>query len=106
MILDSSFSIPVALAGVLALLGLGLYGLLTGRNLIKIIVALQFLVKAAELALVTAGYASGQINLGQTLAVTVLVADTVVAVVALALAVQVQRRFGTLDVTELSTLRR
>lgn len=105
MIPASSFSIPVALAGVLALLALGLYGLLTGRNLIKIIVALQFLVKAAELALVTAGYASGQIHLGQTLAVTVLVADTVVAVVALALAVQVQRRFGTLDVTELSTLR-
>lgn len=106
MILDAPFSIPVALAGVLGLLALGLYGLLTGRNLIKIIAALQFLVKAAELALVTAGYASGQINLGQTLAVTVLVADTVVAVVALAMAVQVQRRFGTLDVTELSTLRR
>lgn len=99
-------TIPALLLGVLGLFSLGLYGLLTGRNLIKIIIALQFLVKAAELALVTAGYASGQINLGQSLAVTVLVADTIVAVVALALVVQVQRRFGTLDVTALSTLRR
>lgn len=94
------------LVGVLCLLGVGFYGLLVGRNLIKLIVALQILVKAAVLALVVAGRASGQINLGQSLAMTVIVADTIVAVVGLALAVQVQRRFGTLDVRVLSTLRR
>ncbi len=95
----------IALIGVLGLLGAGLYGLLITRNLIKIVVALQILVKAAILALVLAGSASGQINLGQSLAVTVIVADTVVAVVGLALAVQVRRRLGTLDVQALSTLR-
>jgi hypothetical protein len=36
----------------------------------------------------------------------VIVADTIIAVVALALAVQVRRRFGTLDIKSLSTLRR
>lgn len=96
----------IALAAVLGLLGAGLYGLLTARSLIKIIVALQLLVKGAMLALVIAGSASGQINLGQSLAVTVIVADTMVAVVGLALAVQVRRCSGTLDVRELSTLRR
>ena len=35
-----------------------------------------------------------------------IVADTIVAVVALALVVQVRRRFGTLDVQALSTLKR
>jgi NADH-quinone oxidoreductase subunit K len=95
----------VAFAGVLGLLGVGLYGLLVTRNLIKIVVALQILVKAAVLALVAAGYVSGQVNLGQSLAVTVIVADTVVAVVGLALAVQVRRCFGTLDVQALSELR-
>jgi len=58
------------------------------------------------LALVAAGSAGGQIDLGQSLAVTVIVVDTIVAVVGLALALQVQRRIGTLDVRELSTLRR
>jgi NADH:ubiquinone oxidoreductase subunit K len=91
--------------GVPGLLGVGLYGLLVTRNLIKIVVALQILVKAAALALVIAGSASGQVNLGQSLAVTVIVADTIVAVVGLALAVQVRRRFGTLDVRALSTLK-
>ncbi len=91
--------------GVLGLLGAGLYGLLITRNLIKVVIALQILVKGALLALVAAGQASGQINLGQSLAVTVIVADTVVAVVGLALAVQVKRLVGTLDVKALSNLR-
>jgi NADH:ubiquinone oxidoreductase subunit K len=39
------------------------------------------------------------------MALTVIVADTVVAVIGLALAVQARRRFGTLDVKELSTLK-
>jgi len=103
------FSLPtqnVVLVTVFGLLGIGFYGLLIGRNLIKIVIALQVLVKAAVLALVAAGQAAGQINLGQSLATTVIVADTIVAVVGLALAVQVQRHFGTLDVSILSTLRR
>jgi NADH:ubiquinone oxidoreductase subunit K len=92
--------------GVLGLIGIGLYGLLITRNLIKVVVALQVLVKGALLALVAAGAASGKINLGQSLAVMVIVVDTVVAVIALALALQVKRRMGTLDVKELSTLKK
>jgi NADH:ubiquinone oxidoreductase subunit K len=93
------------LAGVLALLGIGLYGLMASRNLIKLIIALQILVKAALLGLILAGVASGQVNLGQSLALTALVADTIVAVIGVALAIQIRRRLGTLDVRELSLLR-
>jgi NADH:ubiquinone oxidoreductase subunit K len=91
--------------GVLALLGVGLYGLLALRNLIKIVVALQILAKAVALSLVVAGQLAGQATLGQSLALTVIVADTVVAVVGLAMAVRVRLHFGTLDVMELSNLR-
>ena len=98
--------LDVVLVGVLALFGVGLYGLLAVRNLIKVVIALQILVKAALLALVAAGNASGRINLGQSIAMTVIVVDTVVAVIGLALAMQVRRRLGTLDVRDLSTLRR
>lgn len=96
----------VVVIGVLGLLGVGLYGLLATRNLIKVIIALQILVKAAMLALVLAGNLRGQINLGQSMALTVIVADTIVAVVGLALAVQIRKHVGTLDVQALSTLRR
>ena len=91
---------------VLGLLGVGFYGLLITRNLIKVVVALQILVKGAMVALVLAGNLSHQTNLGQSLAVTVIVADTIVAVIGLSLAVQVRRHFGTLDIKSLTTLRR
>lgn len=97
--------IEIGLFGILGLLGIGIYGLLMCRNLIKLIVALQLLVKAAVLGLVIAGKASGQVDLSQSLAITVIVADTVVAVVGMALAIQVRRQINTLDVGALSKLR-
>jgi NADH:ubiquinone oxidoreductase subunit K len=101
------FSIPsIILIAVLGLLGVGIYGLLAVRNMIKVIVALQILAKGAMLALVLGGYLTGQTNLGQSIALTVIVADTIVAVIGLALAVQIRRHVGTLDIEALTTLRR
>lgn len=96
----------IILLVILGLVGVGFFALATSRNLIKIIIGLQILVKGALLAFVLAGRASGNINLGQSLALTVVVVDTVVAVIALALTVQVKRRFGSLDPKDLTTLRR
>ncbi len=102
-----SLDIPtLTVVAVLGLLGVGVYGLLIVRNLIKVVVAMQIMVKGAMLALILAGRATGQLQTGQTLALTVIVADTIVSVVALALAVQVRRCFGTLDAEALTTLRR
>lgn len=100
-------SLPLlAAVAVIELVGLGLVGLLVTRNLIKVVVGMQVLVKGAMVALVLAGKLSGQVQTAQTLALTVIVADTIVSVVALAFAVQVRRQFGTLDLQALSTLRR
>lgn len=96
----------ILIIGMLALLGVGLYGLLAVRNLIKVIVGMQIMVKGVLLALVAAGTAAGQPGLGQSMAATVIVADTVIAVVALALAVQVRRQVGTLDIKALSRLQK
>jgi NADH-quinone oxidoreductase subunit K len=98
-------SMNIILIGVVSLLGVGLYGLLTTRNLIKLVMVLQILVKSAILALVLAGNVSGNPGLGQSTAATVIVVDTIVAVVALALVVQVRRRIGTLDVSRITTLK-
>ncbi|HNT55091.1 MAG TPA: NADH-quinone oxidoreductase subunit K [Anaerolineaceae bacterium] len=99
--------IPHIILGVaFLLLGVGVYALLATRNLIKVIVALQIMVKGAMLALVLAGRETSQPGLGQTLALTVIVADTIVAVIGLTLAVQIRRRFGSLDVKDLTRLKR
>ena len=99
------FPFTIALIGVIGLLGIGFYGLMASHNLIKIVVALQILVKGALLALVAAGNANGQIGLSQSMALTVIVADTIVAVMGIALGVQIRRRAGSLDVSALSRLR-
>ena len=95
----------IAMIGVIGLLGIGFYGLLAGRNLVKMIVSMQILVKGALLALMAAGSANGKMHLSQSLAMTVIVADTVVAVMGMALAVQVRRRLGTFDIKALASLR-
>ncbi len=98
-------TLEIVLVAAFALAGVGLYGLLVTRNLIKVVIALQIMVKGALLALVMAGRASDQVALGQSLAMTVIVADTVVAVIGLAFAVQIKRLRGTLDLRALSELR-
>ena len=98
-------SFNIILFGVIAILCVGFYGLLITRNLIKVVMVLQILIKGVILALVLAGKLGGNPGLGQSTAATVIVADTIVAVVGLALAVQVRRRFGTLDVPQISSMK-
>jgi NADH:ubiquinone oxidoreductase subunit K len=96
----------VVVLSILSLAGVGLYCLLATRNLIKVIVGLQLIVKGVALAFVLAGNLTGQISLAQTMALTVIVADTIVAVVGLAMAVQIRHKMGTLDTKALSSLKR
>lgn len=96
----------IVMAAVIGLLGIGVYCLLVTRNMIRVVVALQIIVKGAMLALVLVGRLRGQVALGESMALTVIVADTIIAVVGLALAVQVKRRLGTLDLNDLSSLKR
>ena len=96
----------IVILSILSLAGVGFYCLLATRNMIKVIVALQLIIKGVALTFILGGNLTGQISLGQTLALTVIVADTIVAVVGLSLAVQVRHRLGTLDVKALSTLKR
>jgi len=96
----------IVMVAVFGLVAIGLYGLLIIRNLIKVVVALQIFAKGTILVMVAAGAMSGKPAVGQSLAITVLVADTVITVMALALAIQVRRWSGTLDTREISKLRR
>lgn len=96
----------IVLITILCLAGTGLYCLLITRNMIKVVIGLQLIVKGAVLAFILAGKLTGQMNLAQSMALTIIVADTIVAVVGLALAVQIRLRTGDLDIKSLSSLKR
>lgn len=83
------------------LLGIGAYGLMSSRSFMRIIIALQLMVKGALIMLVIAGQLTGQMHTGQSLAITVITVDTLVMVIGLALAVQIKTNTGTLDVDEI-----
>ena len=86
------------------LLGIGLYGLVATRHLLVVIIALQMMVKAAMLMLIVAGKLNDQLALAQSIAITVLVADTIAVVIGLAFTVRVKTRFDTLDVDQIINL--
>jgi NADH:ubiquinone oxidoreductase subunit K len=97
--------LQISFGGIIILLGVGLYALLISRHLIKAVIGLQIMIKAAVLALIVAGHAVGKVNLAQSIALTVIVIDTITAVIALALIVQIKRQTGSLDTAELVSLR-
>lgn len=96
----------IVLIIILGLAGIGLYCLLITRNLIKVVIALQLIIKGVVVAFMLAAHLAQQDNLGQTLALTVIVAGTIVAVVGLSLAVQIRLRTGSLDIKTISNLKR
>jgi NADH:ubiquinone oxidoreductase subunit K len=96
----------IVLVSILGLLGIGLYCLLATRNLIKVIIALQIMIKGVVLAFLLAGSLGGNGNQAQTFALTIIVADTIVAVVGLALSVKIRQVVGSLDIKDISSLKR
>lgn len=102
-----NLSIPfIVLTAVIALAGTGFYCLLFTRNLIKVVVALQLIVKGVVLAFILAGHLGGTESAAQTMALTIIVADTIIAVIGLAFAVQIRLRTGSLDIKNLTNLKR
>jgi multicomponent Na+:H+ antiporter subunit C len=102
------------------LLLIGLYGIVTSRNLVHLIVCLTVVQSSTYVLLLAIGYRSGgtapifaDISASRrvvdpivaTLTLTDVVVEATVAALLLALAVQAHRRFGTLDPNEMGALR-
>ncbi|MEW6296719.1 MAG: NADH-quinone oxidoreductase subunit NuoK [Thermodesulfobacteriota bacterium] len=90
------------LAGIL--FALGLAGLLVRRNVIFVLMSLEIMLNAAGLAFVVAGSWWGQPD-GQVMFLFILTMTAAEAAIGLALVLQLQHRFGTLDADAVSTLR-
>jgi multicomponent Na+:H+ antiporter subunit C len=102
------------------LLGWGIYGIVTSRNLIHLIVCLSVAQAATYVLLLGVGYRLGGVApiyadipvskevvdpVVQALALTDVVVEATVSALLLALAVQAQKQFGTVDPDKLRSLR-
>ena len=83
----------------------GFYCILVTRNLIRIIIGLEILTKAVTLLIILGGYVTGRTALAQGLAITLIIIEVVVMVVACGIIVNVSRRNSSLDAGKLSNLK-
>jgi len=86
------------------LFAIGLIGVLARRNIIFILLSLEVMANAAGMAFVVAGYRWGQAD-GQIIFLFILTMAAAEVSVGLALALQLYRRFKTLDVDAASRMR-
>ncbi|MRR51430.1 MAG: NADH-quinone oxidoreductase subunit K [Rhodocyclaceae bacterium] len=84
---------------------IGLYALLTGRNMIRLLIGLEIMTKAVVLVFIMAGYARGEEFLTQSYIITFIVVEVTLMAVALALVITAYRNTGSLDVRGLARLK-
>lgn len=84
----------------LILLAVGIYGLLTKRELLKVFISVELIATAATLNFVMLSSSTG-IQVGEAFLVLAFSTDTAVSAVILALLVVARKKYGTSDVGEL-----
>lgn len=103
--MNTAMTIPIDLVLLLALalFVIGLFGVLTRRNIIFILISLEVMMNASALAFVAAGARWGQPD-GQIMFMFILAIAAAEVAVALGLVIQLARRFNTLDIDAASEL--
>ncbi len=88
----------------LLLIFTGMYLLLKTHNMLRIIIAVEIVMKAITLLLIFAGLMNGKMALTQAFIITVIVIEVVVAVVAAGLAINLYRHNGDMEISRLNKL--
>jgi len=96
---------PFYCGGIALLLIAGLYCVLVSENVIRILIGIEIMTKAATLAIVLAGYAVGRVALGQCLAITLIIVEVAVIAVASGITVGIFRQNGSLETSKLKSLK-
>jgi NADH-quinone oxidoreductase subunit K len=87
----------------LVMMGIGIYGLLTNRQLLKVFISIELIAIAATLNFVMLVSSAGQ-GLGQAFLILAFSTDTAVSGVVLALLVIVTKKYGTSNINDILTM--
>lgn len=83
----------------------GFYGMLVSRNILRQLIGLEIVSKAAMLAMISAGALTSNLMLAQALIITMIVIEVVVVAAGLALLVKAHRISGSADIWKLDSLK-
>ena len=84
---------------------IGLFCLLTRRNVIKQVFGLKIMLQGVTLSLIHTGYLRGDVRFAEMMVVSALVVETIVIAIALALIVNIFRHYPSGDIDLLDRLR-
>ena len=87
------------------MLFIGIYCLLTMKNLIKLFIGVEIIGKGVTLALVATGFAKNHILIAQSLAISYVVVEVSVVATGLAIIINTYRHTKSLDVGKLTKLK-
>jgi multisubunit Na+/H+ antiporter MnhC subunit len=93
------------MGAVALLIGIGIYCLLTMKNMVKLLIGIEIIAKGITLALVATGFAKNNLLLAQSLVISVIVVDVAVVATALAIIISINRHTKSLDVRKLTKLK-
>lgn len=83
----------------------GFYCILASFNMVRVLIGVEILIKAATLLIILAGYLTGNTGLAQALVITLIVIEIVVMVVAGGVILWAFRHNESIDPRKLSDLR-
>jgi len=84
---------------------IGIYCLLTMKNLIKLFIGIEVIAKAITLCLIVTGFAKNNILVAQSLAITYIVVEVSVVATAFAIIINIYRHTGSMDIRKLTQLK-
>ncbi|HWR19736.1 MAG TPA: NADH-quinone oxidoreductase subunit K [Clostridia bacterium] len=95
----------ILIIAVVLVLGIGIYSLIVTRNLLRILLSVEILMKGATLLLIGAGYLTGDMATAQAYVITAIIIEVVLLVVATGIVLGAYRANGTLNTRELNNLK-
>ncbi len=100
--------IPVFAAygvGVVLTMIVGFYCVTTTRNLVRALIGMELLTKGVTLVIILAGHVTDQMGLAQSLAITLIVIEVAVVVVAVSIVLCIYRKTETIDTQNLREIK-
>jgi len=89
----------------LLLLVIGIYCLIVTRNLIRVILGIEVLTKAATLLMIGAGYVNGHMSVAQAYVVTIIVIEVVLLIISVGIIYSIYKKTGSITVDKISNLK-
>jgi NADH-quinone oxidoreductase subunit K len=90
---------------VIILIGIGVYCLLTRRNLIQLLIGIDVIAKGVTLSFILGGFLQGNQQIAQAVVISIILVEVISMGVVMSLIVVAQRKNGSLDIKDFRKLR-